>query len=94
MARGHTLETLQAQYADFCRRAEPGLTQSDLCARLHGAIEHLEAFPDALKGASQSMLLGEMLIDLCCLAEQERLDLAHHARQAFKAMQAEYEANQ
>jgi hypothetical protein len=94
MAREHNLETLQAQYADFRRRAEPGLRRADIIARLHSAIEHLEAFPDALQGTQQGMLLGELLIDLCCLAEQEHLDLAHHARQAFRAMQADYEANQ
>jgi hypothetical protein len=90
MAREHNLETLQAQYADFRRRAEPGLTQSDLYARLDRAVNVLEIGRTGDTGA----LLGEMLIDLCCLAAQERLDLAHHARQAFKAMQAEYEANQ
>jgi hypothetical protein len=90
MAREHNLETLQAQYADFRRRAEPGLTQSDLYARLDRAVNVLEIVGAEDTGA----VLGEMLIDLCCLAAQERLDLAHHARQAFKAMQAEYEANQ
>jgi hypothetical protein len=37
-------------------------------------------------------VLGEMLIDLCCLAAKERLDLAHHARQAFLRMQQDDEA--
>jgi hypothetical protein len=88
MAREQSLETLQAQYADFRRRAEPGLTQSDLYARLDRAVNVLEIVGAEDTGA----VLGELLIDLCCLAEKERLDLAHHARQAFRRMQQDYEA--
>jgi hypothetical protein len=88
MAREQNLETLQAQYADFRRRAEPGLTRSDLYARLDRAVNALEIERAGDTGA----VLGEMLIDLCCLAAQERLDLAHHARQAFRRMREDYEA--
>jgi hypothetical protein len=88
MAREQSLETLQAQYADFRRRAEPGLTQSDLYARLDLAINSLEI----VRAEDTGAVLGEMLIDLCCLAAKERLDLAHHARQAFLRMQQDDEA--
>lgn len=90
MVREQGLETLQAQYADFRRRAEPGLTRGDILTNLERAIVGLERGGDAPIGGD----LGDMLIDLCCLAEKESLDLAHHARQAFRAMQAEYEAGQ
>jgi hypothetical protein len=90
MAREQNLETLQAQYADFRRRAEPGLTHSDLYARLDRAVNALEI----VRAGDTGAILGEMLIDLCCLAAKEQLDLAHHARRAFLQMQRDYEAGQ
>lgn len=92
MARGEGLETLQARYADFRRRAEPGLVYPDIVSRLSRAAETLELIDSG--NVEMGVVLGDMLIDLCCLAEKERLDLAHHARQAFRRLQQEYEAGQ
>lgn len=90
MPREHTLETLQDRYATFRRRAAPGLTRDDLCASIDRANRALETDPHADRGA----LLGELLIDLCCLAQIEHRDLAFHGKRAFKRMQDEYGARQ
>jgi NTP pyrophosphatase (non-canonical NTP hydrolase) len=92
MAREQSLETMQAQYADFRRRAEPGLTKEDILVGILSKAEAWEA--GHLDATARAEALGELLIDLCCLAEKGSLDLAHHARQAFKRMQAEYERDQ
>lgn len=91
MTREKTLEALQEQFATFRRRAEPGLTRGDILTRLHNAVDWLELHDP---GNPDEELIGDMLIDLCCLAQREGLDLAHHGRQAFRRMQQEYEAGQ
>lgn len=90
--RAHSLEDLQDQYSTYRRRAEPGLTRDDIVAAMAVAIESLET--GIHHGRTVEEWLGELLIDLCCLAQVESLDLAHHARQAFRRMQQEYEASQ
>lgn len=88
----HSLEDLQDQYATFRRRAEPGAKSLDF---LMGIISKAEAWEAGhLDGSGKAEALGELLVDLCCLAQSEQLDLAHHARQAFRRMQDEYERGQ
>lgn len=81
------LESLQEKVSTFRLRAEPGITVADLLARLQQATVALEG-PGKYHA---EQLLGEMLIDLLCLARKERLDLAFHAKRAFARMQRGYE---
>jgi len=89
--RPHTLEDLQEKYSTFRRRAEPGCGPADFLAGIiNTGVDYERGGPDFDKGGA----LGTLLIELCCLAQAERLDLAHHARQVYEAMKRDYEAGE
>lgn len=86
MAREQSLETFQDQVATFRRRTQPDWRDDHSRARIANALDLWGDNPDT------GRVLGEMLIDLCCLAQAGNIDLAFHARRAFRRRQDEYEA--
>jgi hypothetical protein len=92
--RAHSLEDLQDKYSTFRRRAFPGESAADFLAVIGVAVDRLE-YPERHDDpADTGAQLGGMLIALCCLAQAERLDLAHHARLVYEQMRRDYEAGE